>query len=105
MPQTGQEGLADPWTRPSQSTEPSNAREQGKDVKEKTLLEPWSNLAAYLVIGLDIAFVQGTVFSIASKHNQTHQTAQAQDDLLAWENHITGPERTQGFGQGYTPKL
>lgn len=51
-------------------------------------------MLAYLVVGLDIAFGQGTVFPVACKHNQAHQTAQTQDDLLARENHITGPTGT-----------
>lgn len=46
-----------------------------------------------LVIGFDVALVQRAVLSIASKHDQTHQTTQRQDDLLARENYIAGPER------------
>lgn len=46
-----------------------------------------------LVIGFDVALVQRAVLSIASKHDQTHQTTQRQDNLLARENYVAGPGR------------
>lgn len=47
-----------------------------------------------LVVGFDVALVQRAVLSIASKHDQTHQTTQTQDDLLAREHYVAGPGRT-----------
>lgn len=51
----------------------------------------------HLVVALHVALVQRAVLSIASKHDQTHQAAQTEDNLLARENHIAGPDRAQRF--------
>lgn len=55
----------------------------------------YSKISVHLVISFDIALVQRAVLSITSKHDQTHQTTQTEDDLLARENNIAGPETTQ----------
>lgn len=31
-------------------------------------------IAVYLIVCLDVAFIEGAVLSVASKHDQTHQT-------------------------------
>lgn len=54
----------------------------------------YSKIWVHLVISFDVALVQRTVLSIASKHDQTHKTTHTEDNLLARENNIAGPETT-----------
>lgn len=84
-PRTVLPAPADLGTHPSQSTTPSAQRhaalgcasrpERNKNaVYSLRFGKSWRQTSVYLVIGFDVALVQRAVLSIASKHDQTHQT-------------------------------